>query len=550
MKSRILVSVAAVLAIAFLAAACGGSSSSKSTSTAASSSTAANSSTASSSPKSGGTLIIARQTDLSTLDPDRAFCDTCQIYLSATYQTLVTLKQGSLTDATGVIAQTWDVSPDLKTYTFHLNPKAKFADGTPVTSADVKFSLQRLKNIKGGGAFFMDGVTAIDAPDSATVAFSLQNSDSAFLFKLMAPYSAIVEASVVKANGGTDAADADKTDNAQAYLDAHSAGSGPYVLDSWTRNTELRFKKNPNYWGPLAPSADVVVIKEVKDAASQRQLLDHGDVDIAMNISQDVADQMKGDTNVSVQFAHSYNFLYLESNPSADPRLTKPVRQAISLAIDYKGLIQATVGGHGQQPDTTIPQGFLGTDLGSPLKTDLTKAKDLMKQGGQPNGFSIKLAYPNQVLYGVDMNILAQKVASDLGKIGVAVSLQPLEIGVWGQDYSGGKLPMTLGYWAPDYPDSSEYVSWFGLIGAAGTPSQWLGNVVDSRIVQANAKALGSADPNVRASVYKDIISYMQDDAYDIALVQPDLVLANRDNILNNVYSPCCNLVIGALARK
>ena len=536
MKLRLLVPVAGVLAIAILAGACGSSSSGNGTSSSGSS--AAN------------TIIIARQTDLTTLDPDRAFCDTCQIYLSAAYQTLVTLKTGSLTDAAPELAQKWDVSTDLKTYTFHLDSRAKFADGKPVTADDVKYSLLRLKNIKGGGAFFMDGVNSIDTPDQATVTVSLANPDSAFLFKVMAPYTAILEASVVTAHGGSDADDADKSDQAQTYLDAHSAGSGPYMLDTWTRNTELRFKKNPNYWGPLTPTADVVVIKEVKDAASQRQLLEHGDIDVAMNISQDVATQMQSSKGVQAVFSHSYNFLYMEANPSADPRLTQDVRQAMAYAIDYNGLIKATVGGHGQQPDTTIPQGFLGTNLASPIKTDVAKAKQLLASGGQPNGFSITLAYPNQVLYGVDENVLAQKVASDLGQVGIKVTLSPLEIGVWGQQYSTGKLPLTLGYWAPDYPDSSEYVSWFGLIGAQGTPSQWLGNVVDKRIVDANTKALTSADASARGNAYKEIIGYMQDDAYDVPLVQPDLVLANRDNIANNVYSPCCNLIIGNLTKK
>jgi peptide/nickel transport system substrate-binding protein len=531
MKSRLLVLCLAFAILAAFAAACGDDDST-----------------------SGGgasdTIIIARQTDLATLDPHRAFCDTCQIYLSAAYQPLVTLKEGSLTDAAGVIAEKWDVSADLKTYTFHINAKAKFSDGQPITSADVKFSLQRLQNVKAGPSFFMDGVTAVDATDTSTVKVTLANADSAFLFKLMAPYSAIVEASVVKANGGSDAADADKSDQAQTYLDAHSAGSGPYMLDTWTRDTELRFKKNPNYWGPLSPKAQTIVIKEIKDASSQRQLLEHGDVDLAMNISQDVVDQLKNASGVSASFTHAYNFLYMEANATADPRLTKPVRQAMALAIDYAGVIKATVGGHGQQPDTTIPQGFIGTDLGTPIKQDLAKAKTLMSQGGQANGFNLTLAYPNQALYGVDTNILAQKIASDLAAIGIKITLQPLEIGPWGEQYSGGKLPLTLGYWAPDYPDSSEYVAWFGLTGAAGTPSAWLGNVVDDRIVKLSTQALGTADAKARAGFYKDIIADMQDDAYDIVLVQPDLVLANRTGISNNAYSPCCNLILGNLSKK
>lgn len=547
-----------VLAVALLFAAC--SSSNNNAGKGSNAGGAATKAAAGGSPVAGGntapggsgkTIIIARQTDLSTLDPENSFCDTCQIYLSAVYQTLVTLKPGSLTDAVGEIARSWDISPDLTTFTFHLDPAAKFANGDPLTSADVKFSLQRLKNLKAGPAFFMDGVKTIDGVDPQTVKFTLEGPDSAFLMKLMAPYSVIVDAKVVQANGGTDAEGADKNDKAKDYLDAHSAGSGPYVLQSWTRNTEVRLTANPNYWGPPPnPQAQTVVIKDVKDAATQRQLLERGDIDVAMNITHDVATQMQKDKDVSVQFVRSYDFLYLEANEKADPRLTKEVRQAIAAAIDYPGLIQATVGGHGIQPSTTIPQGFLGTDLVPPVKTDKAAAKSLLAKGGQPNGFSIKLAYPNQVLYGVDMNVLAQKVAADLATIGITATLSPLEIGPWGGDYSGGSLPLTLAYWAPDYPDSSEYVSWFGLVGTPGTPSEWLGNVVNDQIVALNKQAAAAADNTQRAQIYKQVIQQMQDASYDIPLVQPDLVLANRSNIQNNVYSPCCNLLLGQLVKQ
>lgn len=502
-------------------------------------------------PAQDQTIIIARQTDLSTLDPARAFCDTCQIYFSATYQTLVTVKPESLTDVQGVVAQTWDISPDIKTYTFHLNPAAKFANGDPLTAADVAFTLDRMKNVKNATAFFMDGVSSIDVVDAQTVRVNLAKPDSSFLYKVMSPYAGILNSKVLQANGGSDAPDADTADTAQTFLDANSAGSGPYTLESWTRSVELRLKRNDNYWGPASTAqAQTVVIKEVKDANTQRQLLERGDVDIAMNITQDVADQMQNSQNVSVKFDHSYNFLYLEMNETADPRLTKPVRQAISRAIDYNGVLAATVGGHGQQPSTTVPQGFLGTDLVPPLKTDTDAAKQLLADGGQAGGFSVKLGYPNQVLYGVDMNVLAQKLAADLKTIGIDVQLEPLEVGVWAGQYSTGALPLTLGYWAPDYPDTSEYVAWFGLVGNVGTPSQWLGNVVDQKIVDLSGQALATTDSNERAQRYKEAMLQMQDDAYDIALVGPDLVLANRAGIQNNVYSACCNLVIGQLLKQ
>src|SRR5712691_5504234 len=92
------------------------------------------------------TLVIARNMDLIDTDPSSAECDTCQIVFAATYQTLVTLANDNHT-LIPELATSWHANANHTVWTFDLNPKAKFSDGTPVTSADVKFSLLRVKNL-------------------------------------------------------------------------------------------------------------------------------------------------------------------------------------------------------------------------------------------------------------------------------------------------------------------------------------------------------------------------------------------------------------------
>ena len=95
-------------------------------------------------------LVIARQMDVNSLDPSRAYCDTCQIFMTAVYETLIGLDKDNKT-LVPRLATTWEANDDQTEFTFHLDPKAKFADGSPVTSADVKFSWERLQGLARRG---------------------------------------------------------------------------------------------------------------------------------------------------------------------------------------------------------------------------------------------------------------------------------------------------------------------------------------------------------------------------------------------------------------
>ena len=146
------------------------------------------------------TIVVARAMDINSLDPARAYCDTCQIYLSAVYQPLLTLAADNKTIVPS-LAEKWEVSPDVTTFTFNLNPAAKFSDGSPVTGDDVKWTLERLKNVKGSASYLMDSVKSIEVKDPHTVVITTKTPNSELLGILSAPYTGIINSKLASANG-------------------------------------------------------------------------------------------------------------------------------------------------------------------------------------------------------------------------------------------------------------------------------------------------------------------------------------------------------------
>ena len=325
--------MAALVALSLVAAACG-SDDDKATSTtaAATATTAAGTATtagASETTVAGGAttdaptpettgggssddaLIIARGMDVNSLDPSLAYCDTCQIFLTAVYETLIGLDDDNKTQVPR-LATDWEGNDDQTEFSFTLDPNAKFADGNAVTSSDVKFSWERLAGLQGGASYLASGIKSIDDSDPGVVKVTLKASNSAFLAQVNAPYLGIMEKSVAEANGATLDPN---TDKAEEWFLSNSAGSGPFSLDSYALGDSLVLNRNDSYWGTPA-NFPQVVIKETPQAVTQRQQLEEGAVDIAMQLSADVADGLSN-PDVTVEKVPSFNYVYLALSPGA-----------------------------------------------------------------------------------------------------------------------------------------------------------------------------------------------------------------------------------------
>ena len=518
---------------------------------------AAETTAATAAPGNARELVIARDMDTNSTDPSRAYCDTCQIFMTAIYETLMTLDPKDPNVMLPRLATKWEANADNTVFTFTLNPDAKFADGSPVEAKDVKWSWERLANVKGSASYLMAGYKSIDTPDAATVIVTFAAPNSAFLPIVAAGYMGIVNSVEATAQGASAAADADTADKAEPWFLKNSAGSGPYALEAYTQGDSLVLKRNDAYWGANKPVFPRITFKQVKDSASQLQQLSQGDVDIAMQIAVDALPELDGNDKVTTSLVDSYNYVYIALSPGAvgaenmkDPN----VRKAIGMAIDYQGAIDALVAGKGKLQASPIPNGFLGSkDLALP-KYDLAGAQALLKTAGKEAGFSLDATYPKVNVYGVDFDLMMQKLQQDLKKVNIELKLTPVEFPQWVDKINKQGIPVTAVYFAPDHSDSSQYEQYFGEIpdsswgkraggGAAGAP------LINDVEVKGLATAL-AASGDAKEAAYKALGQAMIDDAVIFPIVNPQLVLAYAADITGMHYSACCNLDLALLNLK
>ncbi len=492
-------------------------------------------------------LVVAHAESTDSLDPARGYTQTTTIVLQVTYDTLVTFPKDSAATIEPRLATDWTISDDGLTYTFTLRD-AQFANGDPVTADDVVFSVNRLKNVKGNPSFLVANVASVEAVDAKTVKFTLSQPTPAFLAYLTNSSLSITDAAVVKANGGTDAEDAATSDTGEAYLNSHSAGSGPYMLDHWDPQVETVMVRNPNYWGDQ-PYFDRIVISNIPEAATQKVALESGEADIALDLTADQIGALKDNPDISITNAagNYVHFLLMNENPDVGGPVSNPtVQEAIRYALDYEGYRQLW---GGITPGTVMAVGIAdayGSDKA--FTRDVQKAKDLLTQAGYPNGFDITLDYPVFTWQGVNMETNAQKIQADLADVGINVTLEGKEIQVALEDYRNGKEGFGYWFWGPDVLDPVDTLS-FLPGGIVGLRANWTDDNADPAILTLRDQAAVESDPAKRADLFDQIQAYYQKSGPWAPFLQPNIQTAYRSDIQGYMFHPQWIVDLSLLSR-
>ena len=488
---------------------------------------------------SAGTLVIAIAEDTASLDPGRAFETLPSIIHKATYQTLVTFPPDSVESVIPNLAASWQISEDGLVYTFTLDENARFANGNAVTAEDVLFSFNRMKNLTGNPSFLADGIAAIEAPDTSTVVLSLSAPDPSILAKLVFGAFSVVSKADVTANGGTDAADAATADTAETWLNSYSAGSGPYVLESWNPGVETVLVRNENYWGTPA-TIERIIFRNIPEAATQKLQLEAGDIDIAFDLAADQVPSLADNPDVTIYQGLSDTLVFLKGNynpevggPFSDPK----VMEAVRYALDYDGL-RLLGGGETVTPASMLPVGFLGAlEANSGIARDVEKAKALLAEAGYADGLDADLAYPDFTFAGVNFGTFAQKIQADLNEAGFNITLAPAEVQVALENYRQGLEPFGLWLWLPDYRDSLDYVE-FLPDGVVGTRTGWVADTADADILTLRDALKVETDDAVRAGQFGEMQSYLMASGPYAPVIQPGLQVGLRSNIQGFIYNP------------
>lgn len=496
MKKKIL-ALAMCLALVFTLCSCGGG---------------GDAGSADSSGSSGSnTVVVAMGGGFDTLDPGYVYEKYPPVVVNACYENLFKFYSND-GEAEPCLADTYEFSEDGLTLTVKLKDNVTFASGNKMTSADVVFSINRTKNLKGNPSFICDTIESMETPDDLTVVFHLTQPDSAILSKLTYPAMCVLDSAVVKENGGTDAENASTADTAQAYLDTTSAGSGMYVMTSYTPDQEIVLEKNENYWGE-GTNVDKYIIRIQSDANTQMMTLSSGDLDIALNLTDDTMAELEGNENIETINAatKTVGFVMMNMDESIGGPVSNPqVQEAIRKAIDYEGLKE--ICGEGTiTPYSLIQAGFMGSK-GEKAEgyTDIEEAKSLLAEAGYPDGFDIDMQVCDLDLEGVLLTDLAQKIKEDLSQIGINVNIvtEAWAAG-YGDDYRDGKLGFTVMYWSVDYNDPNVQLAF--LPGqSVGLRAGWTAEM-DPEIAAYNDSIMRATNTDDRVA----LLGELQDDLAD-----------------------------------
>jgi peptide/nickel transport system substrate-binding protein len=476
-----------------------------------------------------------------TLDPGVETSDYAQGLLRNVYEPLVDCK-GSSINLEGVLATKWSVNPDGTQYTFELRRDVKFSDGTPFDASAAKLSIERVLAVKKGPYWVAQSIKQVEARDQYTVVVMLSSPFPMLPAMRLIPMISPAALSSKAING----------DYAQEWLSDHSAGTGAYVIDHWDRRKAWVLLKNRGWYGwaarePRGRTFDTVVIQEISEPSTQLLMLQRGALDIAMGLSQNSLDQMKGTPGIATPQGQLLQQLYVRLNIVEGPTKDVRVRQALNYLWDYKALNAALSGGI-VASDGPLPRELVGPSAPNlPYRYDLDKAKQLLQAAGYPNGSGLKLNY--WTVEGDEVKRLIGEVLSlQLTKVNVAmetvVSSWPAQyqaLSGWAKSRDAAKatsmFPLFTG---PRFPDPYSVAWWMYDTDAASPDGRNWGVYskpgVDAAIRQA---AAASAHPAKEREIYAKTVSMIADDAPDIFVGKFTLVMPMRSNVKGYIIRPC-----------
>ncbi|MGY2066729.1 ABC transporter substrate-binding protein [Blastococcus sp. SYSU DS0619] len=437
------------------------------------------------------TLLVNTSFVYSTLDPARAYEQTGYLAIHSLCDTLMTFDGGDVGEPVPELAEGFEVSEDGTTYTFTLRDDAVFSDGSPVTSEDVLFSLNRMMNVQGSGSSFFAGLE-FSAPDESTVVVTADRPTAEVPTLMAMPVTSILNEEVATANGATDAEGAETADTAQTFLDSNSACAGPYVLERNDPGNEIVLTANEEYWGE-APGYSRVVIRNA-DAQNQKLAISRSQGDeVAIDVTGNLLDGLPESLNVS-QVKDTLYMLYMSTDPAVSPATSNPDwRAALRASLDYEGLA-ALYGQGGDRLGGFLADAYPGSlPVEEGPERDLDAARAALEASGVGDE-PVRFIYPSITYRGVDLGTIATKVQGDAAEAGINLELTPLALPAFLEEQRGGNVVMGFTPHALIYPRPESLVRQLSPGGVNAERVRWSDGPAAEEVTAAAEQALTAVD--------------------------------------------------------
>ena len=423
------------------------------TSSAGGSAGTSNNSASAGTPVKGGDLVFANPQDAKSLDEANVF-DNNSIWIIEQITQPLFIVTANGKGVQPLLATSYTISKDGKTYTIKLRQGVKFSTGAPMTSADVKFTLEQTMAASAGWGYIDAAIKSVDAPDPDTVVLNLKYAWAPMLADL-----ALFANGIVPNNYGGKSHD--------AFYQA-PVGTGPFKWDYWHKGSALKLVKNTDYWEPGKPYLNSVTWTYVPNDNTRELQVKSGQAQIDQYPSWSTVSALKTTPGVTLSLFPSTETTYLGFNENVKPFQDVHVRRAISYAIDRTALVKAVLFGNGQPANSIFPPQvpFYDTNSGG-LQYNPAQAKAELAKSSVPHGFTTTLQVPSG---NSDYSTISTIIQSELKPLGINVQIQQVDANAAHNNVQAQKYDMAFSLWTLDIPDPDELAT-FALDPKSGAKS-------------------------------------------------------------------------------
>lgn len=451
------------------------------------------------------------------------------------YNRLIAFKSGT-TDIEPSLAEKWDISEDGKIYTFHLRKGVKwqsnkdFKPTRDFNADDVLFTFERQKNadapyhkVSGGSYEYFIGmgmgdlINKIVKVDDNTIQFVLNRPESPFLADLAMDFASILS---------SEYADNMMKAGTPEKVDLNPIGTGPFQLQQYQKDSRILYKAFDGFWG-TKPKIDRLVFSITPDASVRYAKLQKNECQVMPYPNPADIAAMEKDPAINLMQKPGLNVGYLSFNTEKKPLDNVKVRQALTMAVNKKAIIEAVYQGAGQPAKNLIPPTMWSYDdsiVDYPF--DPEKAKALLKEAGMEKGFAIDLwAMPVQRPYNPNARRMAEMIQADWAKVGVKANIVTYEWGEYLKRAKSGEHQTVMMGWTGDNGDPDNFFATLFSCAAAkdgSNYSRWCYKPFEDLIQPARSES----DPAKRTALYQQAQVMMHD-------LAPALIVAH-----STVYEP------------
>ena len=497
-------------------------------------------------------LVVAQNIDdIVAIDPAQAYEFSSGELVTNVYDRLVQYDAEDTNVLAAGLASEWEANDEDKSITFTIREGATFHSGNPVRPEDVLFSFKRVVALDLTPAFILtqlgwtaDNIEEMVTVEGNTVTVRYEGDfSSAFVLNVLASRPAsIVDEVTVMANEVDG-------DMGNGWLNANSAGSGPFSLQAYRPAEIIRLQSNPDYFKG-APAIEGVIIRHVAEAATQQLLLETGDVDLARNLTSDQIAALQDTLKVETFPQAAVHFLSF--NQKVEELTDEAVWEAARYLVDYEGMAGSFLAGQMEVHQAFWPEGFPGALNDEPYSYDPDRAIEILEEAGIETPITVSL----DVINSSPFTDIAQSLQATFGEAGIEFEIIPGTAAQVITKYRDRSHEAMLLYWGPDFMDPHSNAKAFAYNSdnsdeAYAATTTWRNAwAVPEEMNAETMAALAEADQDARNELYLDLQRKVQENSPIVIMFQAAYQVAMAENVEGYVNGATSDFVYYRLVTK